>query len=490
MTDGLNFSPARSDIPVEQAVDMDFQVVFTDILKGLRKFWWLVILLGFLSAGVVLVFAMLSNKPVYIAEATFTVATTKEGDFSGNDFSFSYEAATVSRMAETFPYILKSDVLQEIIIDDIGTKMLNSTISAAGMKNTNLFTLMVKGPNASDAYDTLESIIKNYPKIAEYIIGDTVLNILEEPSVYADPANSYSKKSTAAKGFIIGVFIGAFVILIYALTRNTIRKVDDIRSKFSQGTLGITPHVAFRRQSDLKQKYISILNNQVSNAFKESIRSLRTHVIQKLNEQENKVVMVTSTISGEGNSIVALNLALSIASTYAKVVLIDANFRRQSVKDLLGLKLPNISLADVIAGRAKLHDAIQECQVPGFYYISGGTFTETPIDMIRSRALRDIIGILRKKADYIIIDTPPCGLFADALTMARLCDSILYIMKQDEANVSQILDSLDSLEYSKISILGCVLNDVKSGFDGYGYNYGYSSDGTNTRYGGNGETKN
>jgi succinoglycan biosynthesis transport protein ExoP len=274
---------------------------------------------------------------------------------------------------------------------------------------------------------------------------------------------------------------------LYALTRRTIRQVDDIRKKLNQKSVGVLPHVTFRRRMDQSKQQLIVLNRWVSSAYKESIRSLRAHVIKAMDTRGTKVLMVTSTLPSEGKSTVALNLALSIAQKGARVALLDADLVNQSIHKLLNLQDLLHTLEHVLRGEAKLESACYEVFIKGFYFIPSGTNHDNSIETLRSPGFLQVLDTLEDKMDYVIIDSPPCGMLSDASALAGISDNLLYVIRQDTANVSQIIDGLQNIGYSGIHILGCVLNNASAGFEGYGY--GYGSGYTYGNYGSYGEGK-
>ncbi len=455
-----------------QPFEIDLQILLIDIYKSIKKFWWLVLILGLAASGLYLYMSTRNYVPYYLAKATFTVSTQTATNYGTADYSFSYDGSVV-KLTDTFPYILKSDILQQIIKEDLDTDYLNGSINATGVEFSNLFTLEVTSTDARDAYDILQSVIDNYPKVAEFIIGDTRINTLAEPTVSAQPINGISYKLTIFKGFLLGAFCGFLIIVMYAFFRKTVRKVDEIETKLNQKSLGIIPHVRFKRRSSEKQQRLVIMNRFVSNAFQEAIRALRTRILKIMDHGGMKVLLVTSTMPNEGKSIIALNLALSIAQKGSRVLLVDADLKRQQIQDLLSIKGKPVTFLDVMEGTAPLNIAVLETIMKDFNFLACGYAPDHSVEILSSSKFKYAFEALKKEMDYIIIDSPPCGLLADASVLAGICDSVLYVIKQDYAKIGKIIEGIQGIGYSGVNICGCVLNDAKAGLQGYGYGYGY-----------------
>ena len=202
---------------------IDLGTLLHDFFRGIAKFWWAVVLLTVISACVGLVRSELSYRPMYKSEATFTVST-QYSNSTNYYYSFIYDTATAAQMAATFPYILSSDLLFDRVKQDLGVQYINGYISASAVENSNIFTISVVSAVPQDALNILEAVIHNYPDVAAYVIGENKLNMINEPVLASEPYNGKGRRSATMKGALVGFALGMLIILLYAFTRNTIRK--------------------------------------------------------------------------------------------------------------------------------------------------------------------------------------------------------------------------------------------------------------------------
>ncbi len=459
--------------------EIDLQILIGDLWKGLFKFWWIVALLAILLADLAFMGSLLIFKPEYVAKATFTISTqmTKQTSVGEIDnYTYDYSSSTASQMAKTFPYILQSDLMQEIIAQDMGVDEVNGEITAEATDNTNLFTVMVTSDNAMDAFEILKSIIDNYHKVADYVIGDTQVNILTSPTVPEEPDNVYDYLRNTIIAFLIGILLGCGFIFIYAITKNTIRREEEMKEKLNMTCLGTVPQVMFKKRRKSINQDITIINRNSGAAFQESIRALRTRLIRRMGEKE-KILVITSTLPGEGKTTVSLNLAISIAQREKSVVLVDCDLRNPSIASRLSEEKDTelFGLKEVFGGEKTLKEALQYMKEEGgFYLLAGREPMENPIAAMGSGRIKDILDRLCEQFDYVILDTPPCGIIADAAAVASYADTAVYVVKQDYAPLYRIMEGIQSLSESGVKMLGGVLNGAESGLGGYGHNYGYS----------------
>jgi len=214
----------------------------------------------------------------------------------------------------------------------------------------------------------------------------------------------------------------------------------------------------------------------------EQLRSLRSNLSYfKPKGLKSYVILVTSSISGEGKSFVSLNVAGILAKANKKVLLIELDLRRPSLSARLGLKSRK-GISDYFLGKAGIEDLIKPIEeVPNLFFLSSGPIPPNPVELILNGRLAELIAEARKEFDYILIDSPPVGLVTDAKDIAPVVDITLYISRYRFTPV-EVLPLITNLNESKVFPNLClVFNGVspkalsKYGYS-YGYGYGYGRD--------------
>ena len=153
---------------------IDLGALFWNVIQGILRFWWLIILLAVVGAGAFYLKATsLFYTPMYQSSATFTVLTGGSTDSENSTYNFYYDTTTAGQLAKTFPYILSSSLLTEAIEEDLGVDVVNGSISAQAVSDSNMITMTVTSNSPEDAKAILESAIKVYPDVARFVIGDT-----------------------------------------------------------------------------------------------------------------------------------------------------------------------------------------------------------------------------------------------------------------------------------------------------------------------------
>lgn len=480
------------DEKMEQMQDesgkLDIGILLHDFFRGFKKYWWIPAVLTVLVALYSFISSVRAYTPLYKSEASFTVTTSSSGN-SNYSYQFYYDQSAVSQMAATFPYILDSDLLTDLIRQDLGVEYLNGSISASAVSGSNLFTISVVSANAEDALEILESTIQHYPEVAEYVIGDIRFNMIDAPELAQEPYNSFSGLHGMVNGAVKGFLLGAAILMVYALTRRTIRKEEEIKEKLNAQCLGIVPKIEFKKRSRRIDETLSIFNENTGEHFKESIRGIALRLRRQMDEKGEKVLLVTSALSGEGCTTVSRNLAYALAGMGKKVILLDADLRKQ---DKRGNKRGNAAgLENFLLGRCSLSDVLIRDHDTHIWTVGCSRAMTAQEILHTANNLRSLIAWMKKNVDYVVIDAPDCTRMSITGLMAENADTALFVIQQDYAKVYRIMSGIEDVTQYNMTFAGCVLNQTQVGITGYGYGkygkyygkYAYSRYGGYGRYG-------
>ena len=458
---------ASTQFDNKETQELLFQFHPSDIWRGLKKFWWLCVAFVVGCAVLLVGFRLVTFAPQYTASATFTVQT-QDISIEGagiTSYSYYYNRATAEQLSETFPVILESNLLQTAVCDDLGIKTIPASISATAVTGTNMFTMKAIGRNPQQTYDVLLSAMNNYPSIAEYVIGSTELIMISEPVIPENPSNDRQLLRYSLYGAVVGVALSCIWVFAYALFRDTIRTKDEITEKLNQKCLGALPIVSFKKYKSEINRSVLMTNDLVGDAFRENIRKLRNILTEDIDDGI-KSIMVTSSAPGEGKTTVAVNLAIALAKMGKNVMLIDADLYNPSI---------NKQLESFKKNEFKSNDPQISLQYIDELDIGVMTFNVDEKNIwkvMQTPYLKKCIDEIKNECDYVIVDAPPCALSSDPVTIAGAVDAAVFVIKQDTVRTTRIKYAVDSLLSVDTKIVGCVLNRVSAGINGYGYYYG------------------
>jgi capsular exopolysaccharide synthesis family protein len=443
-------------------------------LRGLQRLWILVLVLTLALTALSYYRVSTSYTPVYVADATVSVEVVN-GSTSSNK-------KMAEQMAKIFPYILSSGALSDVIAEELGTKSVPGSIKASNIGGTNLLTFTVTSGKAENSYNILQSVLKNYPDTAQYVVGQTRFSVIDESGMPKDTGRTTVVRGSIKKGAALGLAVSMILVALHALAFRTVSREDELRSFLNVPCLGTLPTCKkrVRREGDLNE--INILYDANRQEYVEAMRLIRTRLERQM--KNKKVLMVTSSVAGEGKSTVAANLAVSMALKGKKVILVDCDLRNPSTGRIFNLKGGYPGLVAVLNQEASLDEALVEIKnndMPtGVFLLPGADKPSRLVEILGSESMKETLQKLRDQADVVILDTPPSAMLVDAMMLVRHVDAVAYVVMSDYARRRTIFDGVEEMTASGAPVVGCILNGGKTHTGRYGY-YGYY--GYKSRYG-------
>lgn len=437
------------------------------LLHGLKKLWLLVLALTVLGGAAMGAWSWYRYTPSYTASVTFTVYVKNDAQAEIP----AYNKAAAEQMAKTFPYILTSGVLSDLVMADLNTSRLPS-ISASAIEDANLFVLKVSGTDPEYCYEVLQSVIKNYPQVAELVVGPTQMEIVDETGVPTEPSNTRQWQSSAKKGAVIGLVLGLLVVVFYGYTKTTVMSKDDLRRISNIKFLGALPGISVKKRSKGFSRTPSFddINNR---AYKEAFRAVSVRVDRNMRDKDIQALMVCSAASGEGKTTVVYNLAQLLVKLGRRVLIIDCDLRNPTMYRMFGESKCK-GFFELVEGKAELAETVHAIIPNKLNIIFAGECDGDATDVLSDRRVGEILSGLRPSYDYILIDTPPYSMLADAENMGEVIDGAMMVVRQNYASRVSVVDAVTRLSEIDVPVVGYILNACVGGSLGqYGYGYGY-----------------
>ncbi|MDZ4251275.1 MAG: polysaccharide biosynthesis tyrosine autokinase [Sulfuritalea sp.] len=315
-----------------------------------------------------------------------------------------------------------------------------------------------------------------------------IARVVDPAVVRAAP---YSPKKLRIIGIaaVVGLILGVMLALLLEYLDNTIKNAEDVDTKLRQSMLGQLPRIKGKIEAgDLQIAFIK----DKDPGFSEEIRSIRTGVMLSSIDAPHKVLLVTSSIPGEGKTSVATNIALALGQV-RKVCLIDADMRRPSVAKVLGVNSNSKGLANLVSGSDPTSECMHFNKELGIHIIPSGVVPPNPLELLSSIRFAEAMQWLEQNFDVVIIDSPPLQLVSDPLILAQYAHSVIYVVKADSTPYQVALGGLERLREAKAHVLGVVINQIdrekadryygygKYSAYGYGKKYSYSSGYSSTK---------
>lgn len=321
-------------------------------------------------------------------------------------------------------------------------------------------------------YDTFLTRLKETAATSD--LDSASARIVDKATVPTEPIKP-KKALIVIIATLLAGFVGVGLVLLLDALNNTFKSTEEIENTLNLPVLGILPLV---KKSDRKE-VANLFHNDTDKSFSEAIRTIRTSVVLSAMDEPHKILVVTSSIPGEGKSTVAANLSFALGQM-EKVLLIDADMRRPTLAKNFGFPVGTPGLANLIAGTAKLEECIKH--VDGVDMLSAGSVPPNPLELLSSERFIKVIDFLRNKYDRVIIDSPPTQAVSDALVLGTLANALIYVIRSEHTATPLVVKGIGQLLQSNAPVTGIVLNQVdikKAQKNGYNYGgyydyYGYS----------------
>ena len=262
---------------------------------------------------------------------------------------------------------------------------------------------------------------------------------------------------------VLGGMIGTAIAMLIEKLDNGFRSLEELEKKSAFVGLGLIPRLG------KKQHPARYILQKVTSEFAESIRSVMTGIHYSNTENPPKTIMVTSSVVGEGKSSMVLVMARIMAKSGRKVLVIDCDMRRPSIAKELGVRA-EVGLFDFLTQNMSLTKVTAQDKQSGMDVIYAKAGSEYSQELLSSDKMKALIKTVREKYDYVFLDTPPIAAVSDALVLAPMVDTTLYVVQWEQTPKPVVLSMLKKLRTCRTPVAGVVLTqvDMEKGRE-YGY---------------------
>lgn len=279
---------------------------------------------------------------------------------------------------------------------------------------------------------------------------------------------------------VLGVGIPVGIIYLIGLTKFKLEGRADVEKLT---TIPIVGDIPLTDEKNEKDGSIAVFENQ-NNLMSETFRNIRTN-LQFMLQNDKKVILVTSTVSGEGKSFISANLAISLSLLGKKVVIVGLDIRKPGLNKVFRLSTKEKGITLYLANpETDLMSLVQPSDInQNLYILPGGTVPPNPTELLARDGLDKAIEILKKSFDYVVLDTAPVGMVTDTLLIGRVADLSVYVCRADYTHKVEYTLINELAEEKKLPNLCTVINGVDLKRRKYGYYYGYGKYGKYYGYG-------
>ncbi|UNX55371.1 formate--tetrahydrofolate ligase [Georgenia sp. TF02-10] len=432
-------------------------VELSDYLAVLRKRWLGIALVAVAVLAVTAAVTLLTT-PLY--SAATRVFFSVQGGSSITDISQG-STFTEKQMA-SYAEVATSPLVLEPVAQDLGLEVddVRSAVSVTVPPDTVILEITATDPSAETSADTANAVAAELTSAVGQLTPEQadgtepVLATVMTPAEAPGSPSSPNVPRNLALGLVLGLLLGYGVALLREITDTKVRDERDLAAVTDRP---IVATIGYEQGTETQPVFV---HDDPLGVRSEAIRRLRTNLqFVDLGDGVNSIV-VTSSIAGEGKTTTAINLAVSLADAGARVALVDADLRRPSVAEYMGLE-GGAGLTTVLIGRAEVQDVIQPWRQTSVDVLPSGPVPPNPSELLGSRAMTALLEQLTRTYDVVLLDSPPLLPVTDAAVLSRLADGALVVVGADRIHKAQLADSLAAVDAVDARVLGVVLNKVE-----------------------------
>ncbi|MBW4665808.1 MAG: polysaccharide biosynthesis tyrosine autokinase [Chroococcus sp. CMT-3BRIN-NPC107] len=308
---------------------------------------------------------------------------------------------------------------------------------------------------ARSTYETLLRRLEEIRVEENRVVGNA--RLIEVAEVPEDPVNA-NEERTIALGVLLGILLAIGSALVLDALDTSIKTVKEAKEVFGGTLLGTIP--LFGRKDLDREIPVIVARDLPRSSVSEAYRTFQANLNFLSSDKELKVVVVTSSIAQEGKSTLCANLAVTMAQSERRVLLIDADTRQPSQHKFWNL-LNQVGLSNVLVNKADLNIAIKKV-MPNLSVLPAGVTPPNPMALLESKRMNSLIENFSENYDFIIIDTPALDIGADAAILGKIADGILLVVRPGTVNSASANSAKEFLEQSGQNVLGIVVNGINS----------------------------
>ncbi len=393
------------------------------------------------------------------------------------------QITTARTLANTCIVILKNDDVLAQVAADLGNKVsvgqLKSVLTLTPIDSTEVIRISALTESPSLSAEICNAVVAIAP--------ETLIDIVKAGSVApigaANPASSPASpnvRQNTLLGGLLGLALAAGIVLLIFKMDNSVKGEDDLAQRVKAPILGEIPRLQGSAPVDGTSKQGKSRNYYAStnHAF-ESYKIVRANLLFTLADAKSNIILVSSAEPNAGKSTTTANLAISMALTGAKVLVLDADMRRPTLHKIF--RLPNSAgLSKVISGEESFEESLhRNLVVENLDFLSAGVTPPNPSELLGSKRAEELMLEWSSRYDYIFVDTPPVNVVADALMLSPLAAGVLFVARQKQTHYEELKRAIGTLENLNNKVLGILVTDVSWKNKTYGYGrykrYSYSS---------------
>jgi capsular exopolysaccharide synthesis family protein len=452
-------------------------VEFRDYIRAIRKGWVFIVILALLGVALSALYSILQT-PEYQSTAKVFVSVQSTGSISdltqGGNF--------LQNQVKSYADVVNTPVVLQPVIDsldlDVTVDELAAMVTSSSPVDTVIVEITVSNENPDGAAQIANAVATSF----ESAVGELVptnadgitpvkITVLQGASVPEGPS-SPNVPLYIAVGAITGLVLGLGLAITRHVLDTRVRNEHDVEAITDAPIVG---GIAFDVGTP---EHPLVLRDDPRSPRAESFRTLRTNLRFVGVGDSSHSFVLTSSVPGEGKSTTSANLAIAMALSGQRVLVVDADLRKPRLAEYLGVE-GSVGLTDVLVGRAQASDVITRWGETSLYVLPAGSIPPNPSELLGSTVMEGLISSLESSFDIVLFDAPPLLPVTDAAILATKAGGALLVVAAGRAHKNQVRGAVSALTNVGAKVAGVVMTMMPTkgpdsyGYGRYGYGYGY-----------------
>ncbi len=437
----------------DSASKINLKKLFFYILKHI----WIMIICAIIGFGGMYYYTQYYKTDTYTAYATMYV-------INGNPNLVNYQYTNANdlnsavQLLDTYMVVVRSSKVMDVVAErlseqypGISANYISSTLSMGSVSQTGVLRINCVTGNAQLSADICNAVVDVAPAEIIRVVNAGNIEVID----YAVPPKRPDDRAPRKKGImgaLAGAILAAGIMVFLFFINHKVTEEEELTEAYTPPVLS----AVVREKKKGKGPQIFLLNEKSDLQTSESYAKLRMNLLYTLVNKENKVIAVTSAISGEGKSTITANLAIACAMSGKKVLLIDADMRRASQQIIFGYDQNLPGLSDVLIDKCKWWDAVLTDFRENLNILPTGHLPPNPAELLALPDVAELLAETQQQFDIVLIDLPPINIVSDPLIVSSHVAGCLLIVRQGYSDHRAIKKALVAAELTGMNVLGFV----------------------------------
>ncbi|KDR94601.1 capsular exopolysaccharide family [Peptoclostridium litorale DSM 5388] len=425
---------------------------------------WLFFMVLAVSVAVSAVMTFYVSEPEYSSYTTLMVNKAR-GD---NENYIDYESYIISqKLVDTYAVVAKSETVMERTIKNLNLRVspqkLLKKVKIDQVDETEVLKISASSTDPALAAAIANEIAQVFKEEIFRIMNDENVRVIDYAKIPAVPSKP-DKILNMAAGVFFGIMGGLLVVYVLEYFDNAVRSAEDIQNGIGISVIGSVPKLKMSGEKGAEL----VIKTSPKSPGAEAFRSIRTNMQFANIDQNIKTILFTSSIPGEGKTLVSANMATALCGIGKKVMLFDCDFRKPRLAKVFGLS-NTVGITDALMSKRDYREFVKETHIENLHIMTAGNSVQNPAELLQSERIRELIRKIENDYDYIIVDTPPATAVTDASIVSTFSDAAVIVCSSGIVDIDELKRAKAQLEGVNARIMGAIFNRASEASSYYSY---------------------